>query len=101
MADMLDDSFSAFESKESATVKIRFSAFATRLVSERKWHKSQKMTPANDGSSVLSLNVGLAPDLEKWILGWGDHAEVLEPTALREKLKARTARMASLYSRKS
>lgn len=101
MADMLDDSFSAFESKGAVTIKIRFSAFATRLVSERKWHKSQKLTPSADGSSVLSLEVGLAPDLEKWILGWGDHAQVLEPTSLREKMKDRTARMASLYSKKS
>ena len=26
----------------------------------------------------MTLEVGLAPDLENWILGWGSHAEVIE-----------------------
>jgi proteasome accessory factor B len=99
MTQMLEDSFSAFESKEPTTVRIRFQAFAVRLVSERRWHKSEKLTVAPDGSGILTLNVGIAPDLEKWILGWGDQAEVLEPASLRQRVADRAKRMAESYSK--
>ncbi|MEX1118036.1 MAG: WYL domain-containing protein [Terrimicrobiaceae bacterium] len=97
LTQMLEDSFSAFEARDPVRVKIRFSPFAARIVSERKWHKSQKLAPTPEGGAVLTMQVGLAPDLEKWILGWADSAEVLEPASLREKVGLRAAKMAGLY----
>jgi predicted DNA-binding transcriptional regulator YafY len=93
---MLSGSFAAFEAERIEQVKIRFDTLAARLVSERQWHKSQKVRPV-DGGIELTLRVGVAPDLESWILGWGDHAEVIEPVALRKRISATVRRMAAKY----
>ncbi len=96
-AGMLEGSFSAFEAGRVEHVVVRFDAFAARLVGERQWHKSQKLRSLPDGSADLHLKVGLAPDLESWILGWGGHAEVLEPPALRERIADAVGQMAKRY----
>jgi proteasome accessory factor B len=96
--EMMGTSFSAFETPKPTRVKIRLDAFASRLASERLWHKSQKIKPLPGGGSEMTLEVGLAPDLENWILGWGMHAKVLEPNALCERIAAIARSMALQYS---
>ena len=86
VAKMLAGSFAAFQAARTEHVRIRFDAFAARLVRERQWHKSQKMRPADGGGMELTMRVGIAPDLENWILSWGDHAEVIEPLELRRRI---------------
>ena len=93
---MLAGSFAAFEAERTEEVRIRFDAFGARLVSERQWHKSQKMRSV-DGGLELTMRVGVAPDLESWILGWGDHAEVIEPGNLRERISSTIRKMAARY----
>lgn len=99
-AKMLAGSFSAFEAGKTETVRIRFDDFAARLVAERQWHKSQKLRKLNGGGAELTMQVGIAPDLEAWILGWGGHAEVLEPKTLREKLAAEVESMVAAYAQR-
>ena len=88
MEEMLGDSFSAFESINAQEVRILLDPLAASLTGERKWHPSQKMTFRKDGSAELTLKVGLAPDLETWILGWGPRAKVLAPTVLKNRIAA-------------
>ena len=97
---MLSGSFAAFETARTEQVKIRFDAFGARLVSERQWHKSQKVRTVSEGVE-LTMRVGIAPDLESWILGWGDHAEVIEPLDLRQRISAIAQRMAAKYQQPS
>lgn len=95
---MMKDSFMAFEGGKARTIRLRLDDFAARLASERVWHKSQKLKPLSGGSAEMTLEVGLAPDLENWILGWGSHALVLEPKELRESIAATARAMALQYS---
>lgn len=88
VAEMLSGSFSAFEAGQTELLRLRFHPSVSRLVTERQWHKSQKLEPSPDGGVELSMKVGLAPDLEAWILGWGGQVEVLQPPSLREKIAA-------------
>ncbi len=97
VAKMLAGSFSAFQAERTENVRIRFDAFAARLVRERQWHKSQKMRPTDDGGMELAMRVGIAPDLESWILSWGDHAEVMEPVELRTRIGTTIRNMAAKY----
>ncbi len=97
---MLSGSFAAFETARTEQVKIRFDAFGARLVSERQWHKSQKVRTVGEGVE-LTMRVGIAPDLESWILGWGDHAEVIEPLDLRQRISAIAQRIAATYQQSS
>jgi len=94
---MLSGSFAAFEADRTEQVRICFDPFAARLVSERQWHKSQKIRPIEQGGIELTMRVGIAPDLESWILGWGDHAEVIEPADLRNRISATIRSMAARY----
>jgi proteasome accessory factor B len=97
LGEMMKDSFMAFEAGKTVRVRIRLDNFAARLASERVWHRSQKLKPLPGGGAELTLEVGLAPDLENWILGWGRHAVVLEPEVLRESIASTARAMALQY----
>jgi proteasome accessory factor B len=84
---MLAHSFSAFEAAQAAVVRLRFDPLGARLVGERRWHRTQKMQPLPDGGAELTMKVGLAPDLTKWLLGWGPHVRILEPASLRDEVR--------------
>ena len=98
LSQMMQGSFSAFESGKVQKIRIRLDAFASRLASERTWHASQKLKPLDGGGAELSLEVGIAPDLENWILSWGRHAKVLEPAELCEQVASTARAMALQYS---
>ncbi|MCX6972529.1 MAG: WYL domain-containing protein [Verrucomicrobia bacterium] len=97
LSKMMKDSFMAFETGRSRTVRLRLDDFASRLASERIWHKSQKLKPLPGGGAEMTLEVGIAPDLENWILGWGSHAVVLDPPELREQIASIARTMALQY----
>jgi proteasome accessory factor B len=94
---MLGDSFSAFETDNAQQIRILLDPIAAALTGERRWHPSQKLVFRKDGSAELSLKVGMAPDLQSWILGWGSHAKVLAPIALRKRIKATAQTIAAQY----
>ena len=93
----LADSFGVFSSPEPAGVRLRFDAFAGRLINERTWHASQTIEMLTDGRLELTMHVGLSPEVERWILGWGHHVEVLEPPHLRESISRTAAGVCELY----
>ena len=95
--DMLSESFSAFETHAAQQVRIILDPLAASLTAERKWHPSQKMTYRKDGSAELSLKVGLAPDLEAWIMAWGPRAKVLAPAALKNRIATAMKKAAMQY----
>jgi proteasome accessory factor B len=97
VAEMFSGSFSAFQSGKIERVVLRLDAFAARLATERKWHPSQRIEEKKDGSAELRLEVSIAPDLENWILSWGEHAEVLKPKELRAKIAASAKAMVKQY----
>lgn len=98
LAKILDGSFAVFEGGRARKVRIRFTGVAARLVGERVWHASQKMT--REGQAlVLEMRVSLSPDVRQWILGWGEEAEVLEPSDLRADLAAAARATARVYGR--
>ena len=76
---------------------MRFTGVAARLVGERVWHASQKVTPDKRGL-MLEMRVGLSPDLRHWILGWGAEAEVIEPADLRRDVAGAAAEAARVYA---
>ncbi len=93
---MFSGSFSAFQTDTIERVVLRLDEFAARLAAERKWHPSQEIRTRR-GEAELTMDVSVAPDLENWILSWGDHAEVLKPKRLRDKIAAATKAMAKKY----
>lgn len=95
---LLEGSFAVFEGRHAKPVKILFRGVAARLVAERSWHPSQKVTHGRRGAE-LSLRVGLSPDFVHWILGWGEEAEVIAPDELRQRVARAAAGAAAVYGR--
>jgi len=83
----LSDSFGVFTGKAQHRVHLRFDAFAARLVSERQWHPSQKIKSLADGEMELTMTLGSLEEIERWVLSWGEHVQVLEPAALKRQIR--------------
>jgi predicted DNA-binding transcriptional regulator YafY len=80
-------------------VKIRFDRSAADYVRERIWHPSQTVAEQPDGALILSLTVNHLLELKRWILSWGEAAQVLEPPALIEELQKTAQGLAGMYAR--
>jgi proteasome accessory factor B len=74
-------------------VRIRFDAWAARLIGERIWHESQEIQRLRDGEIELRLELGGLEEVERWVLSWGEHASVVAPRALRDKVRAAASRI--------
>jgi len=96
-AALLEGSFGIFSGGRPRRVRIRFDAFAAQLVRERQWHPSQKLREEKDGSLVLELKLGSLPEIHRWVLGWGEHARVLEPADLLDLVRQSLARALEAY----
>lgn len=82
-------------------VKIRFSGFAARVVSERRWHPSQEIREITPGGDEIEISMTLTAleDIARWILGFGGLAEAIEPPLLRKRVAAELKRAAALYKK--
>ena len=63
----------------------------------RRWHHSQRMDEGDPGQTYVSLFVPPTAELLSWLLSFGDRIEVLEPVALREKLRGLSLGIFTLY----
>ena len=95
----LEQSFGVFArpTKTKHTIHIAFDSFAAALVQERQWHPSQKVKQLRDGGIELSLTLGNLEEVERWILSWGRHAQVLAPPELRERIANTVSTLANSY----
>lgn len=98
VAKILAGSFGVYSSDASYEVRIRFNSFAARLVQEKIWHPSQELKELKNGGLELKLQLGSLPEIERWILSWGEHAEVLGPAVLRRRVAKAAAEMAAAYA---
>jgi predicted DNA-binding transcriptional regulator YafY len=60
-----------------------------KLISEDKIHSTQEIIPISDEEIHVELRVYNTPELETFILSYGEYIQVLEPAVLREKIMAR------------
>ena len=68
-------------------------------VESKPFHKSQKVEQRfRDGSIQLSLKVVINNELERLILGYGGHAEVIAPPEFRQRIAASVRKAASRYA---
>jgi predicted DNA-binding transcriptional regulator YafY len=78
-------------------VLLRFDAYQARWIRERTWHPTQELEDLPGGGLLLRLRVSIGGDLERWILGYGSHVEVMEPLRLRERVAEELAQGAARY----
>lgn len=73
-------------------VEIRFDAWAARLIRERTWHPSQTLRRDRD-QVILTLRLSGLDEIHRWVLSWGEHAEVLGPVELRRRVQESARRI--------
>ncbi|MEK6675524.1 MAG: WYL domain-containing protein [Planctomycetota bacterium] len=78
-------------------VKILFSPKVAANVDEIAWHKTQRSSYQDDGSLLFEVDVEGIQEIIWWILGYGEHAVVLEPLELREAMIQHVRRLAETY----
>ena len=78
-------------------VVIRFSPFVARGIMDVKWHKTQQVEIQRDDSLLFRVRVSGLHEIVWWILGYGDHAEVLQPARLRRFVAHRARNMVKMY----
>jgi predicted DNA-binding transcriptional regulator YafY len=67
-------------------VVIEMDAWLTDVLRGRRWHPGQEWTELPGGGSHLTLRLSCLEEIEQWVLSWGDHATVIQPTALRQRI---------------
>ena len=93
----LGGSFGVFTGKGSFKIRLQFDELAARLVSERKWHDSQRIKPLPEfkgGGIEMTMELANLREVTRWILSWSGHVRVLEPKELKERVKVAATLMA-------
>jgi predicted DNA-binding transcriptional regulator YafY len=81
------------------TVVVRFSRDQAPYVREREWHPTQRLRELPDGRVELTFRAGGKFEITRWILGWGDGAEVVQPVRLRRQIATSLRSAAAVYAR--
>lgn len=84
----LASSYGIFSGAPKGWATIRFSAKAARWVADERWHSQQQGRFLADGRYELKLPYSVPRELLMDILQYGADAEIVEPRALREQLRA-------------
>jgi predicted DNA-binding transcriptional regulator YafY len=95
----LGESFGVFAkpAKTKYNIRVQFDPFAAARIEERQWHPSQKIKQLRNGGIELSLTLGNLEEIERWVLSWGSHAQVLAPQELKERIARTAATVADSY----
>jgi len=90
---ILRDSFGVVSGTGEHRVIIRFDAYAADYIREKRWHPSQELRELKDGALELRLKLSSLGEIQRWILGWGGSAVVVEPTELVQSVREAAARI--------
>ncbi len=82
-----------------ANVAIRFAPNQARFIRERRWHRSSRIQERIDRGCVLRMRVKLTSELRRWVMQFGEEAEVLEPRGLRNQVAEALTRARALYAK--
>ena len=96
----LETGFLAERATDPENIVIKFDEYQARWIRERQWHSSQQIEELPSGELILHLRVGGLGEVKRWVMGYGSHAEVVEPESLRDEIKAEIKKMQQIYNKK-
>jgi predicted DNA-binding transcriptional regulator YafY len=82
---------------EPVVVKVSFKGIGAKVVESGQHHPSEKISKLKDGSLIYEVRVNGIEEISRWILGFGESAEVSEPKELREKMKSTAENLSRIY----
>ncbi len=81
-------------------VKVRFRGAAARVVRSGNHHASEQIEVINDDEVLYTVNVRGLQEIQRWIVGFGAEAEVIEPDELRQHLSLIGEYLTDTYTNK-
>lgn len=84
---------------DAEKVTIRFDPSLERYLKENIWHPSQIFKKREDGSLIMTMEVGGLREVVGWVMGFGREAEVLAPAHLRQAVAEEHEASATQYSK--
>ncbi len=82
----LPQAFGVHQAVRKVRVVIDFDAHAAQSVRARRFSPTQRRSNLRGGGVRLTMAVGDLSEVARWVLGFGDHARVIEPEALRDRV---------------
>lgn len=79
------------------TVAVRFRADQAPYVREREWHPTRRIRALRDGRVELTFRAGGTFEIKRWVLSWGEAAEVVRPLRLRQEIIRALQRAVARY----
>jgi len=79
--------FGVHWSNNEYQVSIRFDREVAGYIRERRWHPTQRIDEHPDRSLTLSLTVNHLLELKRWVLSWGNMAQVIAPRSFVDEVK--------------
>jgi predicted DNA-binding transcriptional regulator YafY len=83
----------------SVEIVAEFDKYAAHWIRLKKVHPSQEVLERSDGSLEVSFRVSSMENIMRWILSFGEHARILAPLELQERVRRTIGRMNYLYNR--
>ena len=79
-------------------VAIDFDETAAFYIKERRWHSTQELRELPDGGVELRMRLSDLEAVERWVLGWGEHAMVRAPERLVRRVHTVVSIVAEKYN---
>ncbi len=80
-------------------IVAEFDKYAAHWIRLKQVHPSQEIKERADGSLEVKFQVSSMENIMRWILSFGEHARILSPTDLQERVRRAVNRMNYLYNR--
>jgi len=84
--------------KNRINLELKFTGNAARFIIEYEANRADKLLCQEDGSVLFIKETTDAPEIIKWILGFGSEVQVNKPEHIKQRVKEEIRKMNSLYS---
>lgn len=86
-------------SGEPVDVEVIFSGTAAKVVNSATHHPDEKVEQLDSDRVRFTVTTRGVEEIRRWILGFGDEAEVLAPDSLRDELRQISRSLKELYEK--
>ena len=95
------DEYGMKQNGEWYPIRLKLTGRYAMLIKERIYGKEQSIDEIDNNTTILSCKMQNKEDIKNFVLGFGEHCEVLEPQWLRKEILEKAGEIAKIYSEKS
>jgi len=79
------------------SIAVRFDEYQARYIDERTYHAKQTKEKQPDGGLILHFPASGLAEVARWVMGFGAHAQALEPPELHAIIVDHVEKLAKIY----